>query len=646
MTRLKAHLPIFLAVAGVFLPAAAIDGAAVPAEPPQTLLELPHWNRPGQMQVQAFEMGRGKNIYDPWGKEPQGRFFFDEFLPAVFERTIELDQLKPGESPLEWIFTGPRSGLTITIEPFRVSLQTRYYDSEALALVQTGDVRRQRHPEYRPDPESVNFKGPLEAVTISTDCAMGIRLAVNGRTVIERNCKFDLSRHQLSMPDSAGRICGKMLSPEPADAVIKVDPAAKRQEMIGFGGIATPTAYAALSTEGKRQWWKLLCEYNLLIQREYPIGTALNKRMDNWDRLSDAMPHYYGDNFPNGEISDFEYLAKLRKLGGKVLFEFWHLPPWMGGDVDKYAEAMVAYCRISKKRTGKPPDIVGIQNEVGQTEKMWHAMTLSLRRALDEAGFGNISIHMSDHGRLKGGLERAEQFRSSPRVWKAIDYSAVHMYDYQDFFTKPDDFDQRLLKWKAITGEKPFLSTELCINDKRYQTDSYRAALSMGQLYHKNLVLADAAAICYCWLILNVEQPSYGWTRSLFVPDRQRGFVPAASSNQLRVFGAFSRRVREGMVRVEASSAEDGLMVSAFSGDGRAATVILLNRSARPRRVRVDWPGAAFKHIELVDPYNPNTVCLAISGGADKVLVKPGSIVTLTNVALGGVPDGVLNRLQ
>ncbi len=28
------------------------------------------------------------------------------------------------------------------------------------------------------------------------------------------------------------------------------------------------------------------------------LGARLNPAMDNWDRLEDATPHYYGDNFP------------------------------------------------------------------------------------------------------------------------------------------------------------------------------------------------------------------------------------------------------------------------------------------------------------------------------------------------------------
>jgi len=159
----------------------------------------------------------------------------------------------------------------------------------------------------------------------------------------------------------------------------------------------------------------------------------------------------------------------------------------------------------------------------------------------------------------------------------------------------------------------------------------------MGQLYHKNLVLTDAVAICYCWTLLNVVQPSYGWTRSLCVPDRSHGFVPVASSHQLRIFGAYSRRIREGMVRIEAEVDDDDLLVSAFAGENKKATAVVLNRSLRPRRVSIVWPGVTFAEKELVDPYHENDVRKAPAPRADdaiEIVVDPGAIVTLTNVPL------------
>ena len=600
---------------------------------------LPEWHIPANVTGTDFELGADKGEFYSWGRGRDFRFFFDEFLPALFERTIVLNEFDSSvgavrEPPLQWIFTGEHGGFTITIDANRVSLSQRFYDSPAFNQINKNNTR---HPEWRAPAAKVVYQNSLRAVTVTMDHKLGLSVVLNGREALHEDCLLDVSRHQLKLAGGKGNVRGTMLQPNPEPAVVLVDPTNRHQTMMGFGGIATPTAYAQLSAEGKQQWWKLLQEYNLLIQREYPIGTRLNRKMDNWDVLADATPHYYGDNFPNGEISDFAYIKQLRRLGGKVWFEFWALPPWVDNDVEKYAEAIVRYCQVSKERAGAPPDIVGIQNEIDQPAPMFHKMTLTLRRRLDQAGFNSVRIHMSDSGSLSGGIKRAEKFHSSEEVWVAIDYSATHMYDYQSFFTNPDRFDSRLRQWKDLTGDKPFLSTELCINNNKYQWPTYRIALTMGQLYHKNLVLADAVAVCYCWTLLNVVQPSYGWTRSLFVPYREHGFVPVASSNQLRVFGAYSRRIREGMVRVEAETDAKDLLVSAFAADDNAGTIVLLNRSIKPRQVQIHWPDVTFTDMELVDPYNENDVRKApatLADGSTELIVAPGAIITLTNVPL------------
>jgi hypothetical protein len=123
----------------------------------------------------------------------------------------------------------------------------------------------------------------------------------------------------------------------------------------------------------------------------------------------------------------------------------------------------------------------------------------------------------------------------------------------------------------------------------------------------------------------------------LFVPDREHGFVPAASSNQLRVFGAYSRRIHEGMVRVEAKADADDLLVSAFAANGRIGTVVILNRSTKLRQVRIRWPDVTFTEMELVDPYYENDIQKVpptSANGSTELIVAPGAIVTLTNVPL------------
>ena len=360
-------------------------------------VNLSDWQQPLNVAERPFELEDGKGEFKAWGKPIDYRVFFPEFLPALFERTLSLERFD-ANCRLEWIFTGKTGGFTVTIDNKNktVSLSQRFYDSFAFNKIKGEE--HPRHPEWQGPAVEVRYNGRLRAVTVSLDHKLGLSVALNGRTVLQQLCLLDISQHQLRLTGSKAAVSGKMLQPMPQNAVVQVNPNRRYQTMMGFGGIATPTAYAQLSYEGKQRWWKLVCEYNLLIQREYPNGTRLNREMDNWDRLEDATPHYYGDNFPNGEISDFDYIKALRKLGGKVFFEFWGLPKWVGTDTEKYADAIVRYCQVSKDRTGAPPDIVGIQNEVGQSPEMWHKMTLSLRRKLDQAGFKAVGIHMSDDG--------------------------------------------------------------------------------------------------------------------------------------------------------------------------------------------------------------------------------------------------------
>jgi len=581
-----------------------------------------------------FEPAPDKVQSGHWRVAGLPRKYFGELLPALFERTLALDAFDAREAALEWIFTGEHGGFTIRVSRDRVKTSQRYYDSFGF-----GDAAHPaRHPEKIAIESDAAFAGPPLTITVRLDSRLALVVSINGQELIRQRCLLDVTRHQLSWSGIEGASSGRLLEPEIGANTVEVDPTRKYQTMLGFGGITTPTAYAQLSAEGKRRWWKIVKEYNLLLHREYPIGVRLNAEMDNWDRLGDATPHYYGDNFPNGEISDFDYLKEIRRVGGKVLFEFWGLPPWTrradpeGVDAEAYARAMVRYCQVAREHTGAPPDIVGIQNEVPQTAETWHQMTLRLRAALDQAGFPGVKIHMRDDGRLASGIACARAFRASAPVWKAIDYAATHVYDYQKFFPDPDAFDPLLAQWREAVGDKPFLSTELSVNSSEFQARSYRLALSMGQLYHKNLVLANASALLYCWLLLNVEQPSYGWTRTLFVPDASHGFVPAASSYQARVFGAYSRRIRAGMVRVEARSANPDLLVSAFTGGDGSRALVILNRSLHSQRVRVGWSGKPFRFVEWASPYADNEIASAPTGS--EIVIIPGAIATLSTEEL------------
>jgi O-glycosyl hydrolase len=638
----------------LMLPLAA---EAAPPSKPETTPTLPQWTA-GPGEQQDFEIGRNKAVIYG-GAAGTARFYPNEALPAAFHRTLAIKEW-PAERKgcsLEWIFTGPEGGFTVSITESSVRLAQRYYNSIGLCEIGGKSIKAGRHPEKKWIEDTVEYQGTLQAVTVDLGANLQVALRLNGREVLRQPCLFDVHQHQVAMLGGDGVLHASMLAAPVRAASVAIDSAKKYQTMIGFGGIGTPTAYAMLSPEGKQRWWELVAQYNLLIQREYPIGTRLNPAMDNWDRLTDATPHYYADNLPNGEMTDFGYIKTIRKLGGMVWFEFWGLPPWANAktsqpaagtadkkqkkpprppvDLDQYVRAVVGYCQASRAKVGVPPEVVGVQNEVPHPAEEYQQMTIALRRALDAAGFQDVKIHLSDDSTLKGGIHRAQAIRDSQAAWQATDYVASHVYDYQGCLEDIDKFDATIAQWNAVANGKPFLSTEICVNRPNYQVSSYRLAFVLGELYHKNLAMMDAQAICYCWTLLNVVQPSYGWTRSLCVPDVSRGGVPVASSNQLRVFGAFSRRIKRGMARIEAQCTDKDLLATAFQGsDG--ATIVLLNRGTSPCRVSIQGL-SGLKEMEVADPYHENEMQPAPQG---ELLVSPGSVVTLTSAALGRLPEG------
>jgi O-glycosyl hydrolase len=614
----------------------------------QNAVELPPVD-PGQWRGGApFVLDAAGERRAHWSVGGLRRWYFMGDLPALFSRILILDSELPQGSSLDWILTGDEGGITVHLENGRLRLMQRYYDSFALSSARPP---KERYPEKTWEATEVALRGVPRTVEIVMDHRLSLSVSVNGKLVARQTCLMEMRRHQLAWTPnglSAGKLAGRLVEPAERNISVRVRSEEKHQSIYGFGGIMSAPAFARLNAEGKRQWWDLVRKYNLLIQREYPNGYRLKPDLTNFDRIEDASPHYYGDNFPNGEISDFAYNRRIRELGGKIFFEFWDLPAWAkrpyqsaegktypdAPDINEYVRAVVGYCTLAKAKAGAPPDVVGIQNEIVQPGEVWHEMIVKLREGLDRAGFQSVKIHMPDNSNLRGGIQTALAIRKSPPAWNRVDWAATHVYDFQDYFENPDGYDARIREWMEATSGKPFLSTEFTVNRSAYQSESYRVAFAQAQLYHKNMAMMNASALIYCWTLLEIEQHSFGATRSLFLPDRTRGYIPVPSGYQLRTFGAFSRRLREGMTRVgtETTGAENPpLLATAYEGNGGAQTLILLNRSTDPLRVAIDWPGARFTEIERVSPYLENAVYPAL---AIPVLVQPGEIVTLSTVGL------------
>ena len=544
----------------------------------------------------------------------------------------------PEKGKLVWIFTGPRAGFTVELSSNKLHLFQRFYDSSGIP------ARSLIHDDTRA------FTGEARTLSVVLDAHLSVQVLINNTIVLTQPCAFDVIRHQLMF--SAPRkehitLSGALLSTPVANATITVNPAEKHQTILGFGGSPSIPTYAELSEAGKKQYWDILRRYNLLIDREYPMGSELKPDLSNIDNLADATPHYYGDNFPNGEVSDFNYSKQALALGGEVVYEMWALPPWAtqpytttgkpiidawkkavtkAAKPDEYARIVVGYCKLAKQRTGSAPAVVGIQNEVEQPPEVFRQMVLTLRRELDKAGFQSTKIHMADAPYMYMATDRVKALQQDPSAWRDIDFTAAHEYDYQKFFTDPDKYDASMADLHAASLGKPFLATEICINDGKLQEPSYRIALNVGQLYQKNLTILDAEALMYCWLILDTEQPNFGSSRFLLIPDKTNGYAPIASSFELRVLGAYSRHVLKGMQRVTATATNPDLLTTAFT-DANHSTLIILNRSTTPQHLTINWPTPKWTEIEHTTQTAANQTSPMPPGD---LIIQPGEILTFS----------------
>jgi O-glycosyl hydrolase len=579
------------------------------------------------------------------------RTYFPEQLPAFFERTLTLTSDIPDRGKLSWIFTGPHAGFTIELTASRLHLIQRFYDSTALST--TGNF-----PDKTTQDDTQQFTGHPRTLTVILDAHLAIRVLLNNQLILQQTCVFDVTRHQLmfSGPRNQHLVAsGALLRPSTAQASISIDPAHHHQTIIGFGGSPSIPAYDSLTPAGKEAYWRILKRYNLLLDREYPMGTQLKPDLSNLDLLADATPHYYGDNFPNGEVSSFDYSRHALALGGAVIYELWALPPWatepfhpegkpvidawgrsirIAAKPDEYARIVVTYCRMLQQRTGQLPAIVGLGNEVEQPPEIFARMAIAVRHALDQAGFQSVKIHLADASYLYLGVGRAEALRRNPAAWAAIDFTAAHEYDFQEFFANPDLFDDRLAAMKQASAGKTFLATELCLNDPHLQEPSYRIAFNMGQLYQKNLTELDAATLMYCWLLLDVEQPTFGSSRSLLVPDRMDDNQPVPSSFQLRVLGVFSRHVLKGMQRIDTHSSNPDLLTAAFA-DSTDSTLIVMNRANTAQILDLHGTTKPFTELERTSPYLQNQPTSTIPS---TLVIQPGEILTLSTLHAESMP--------
>jgi hypothetical protein len=572
-----------------------------------------------------------------WGRSEEALpVFFPDYLPAFFTRTLVLDdQTLPAGSYLQWRLTGPDASLVLRLLSNELIVYLEFHDSMGFSTeceIFAPDIwQGPKHPSCIRYERRVHLQQPAQAITLSVDRSLTARVDWGSADCLSLPCTCDLLRSQLNLIGE-GWVKGYLRSPDLRSVVVTIDPEQRFQTIRGFGGIMSAPAWRQLSAEGKQQWLRIVRENNWLIQREYPTGSELKQSMDNWDCAADAMPHYYGDNFPNGESSDFEYNRAVQELGGEVWFEFWLYPPWVQKhsndeyqrvDAGKFVDAVLAYCETAVAKTGKPPAIVGIQNEISPSEEDLASMVPLLRQRLDLAGFHGTKIHMANCSSLRGGFEFLRRVKIYPEVWRCIDCLAVNEYDAQGNVGSLERYAEELKRFAALGEGREVLSPEISLPQPRFQGSGYRLAAMMAELFHYNMVDFEATALCYCWTLLDTEQPNYEATRSLYGLAKCDDFTPSPKGRIARTFNAFSKSLPKGSVRMAAACEASDLLVSAWLLPDGQQRLIAFNRGTTPLRLRgVPDPSTSIR----VDLYHEYTAATKSDAG----VVQPGGFVIHT----------------
>ena len=160
--------------------------------PGQELVRLPAVAQTQLRPTQIFSFVSDGPRGPGWSRPDQiARVYFADELPALFERTIALQQTPPPGSKLRWLFTGPHAGFTVELTSSKVRLVQRYYNSTGLPGSGGG------YPERETQDAEQQYVGAVKTLTVVLDGHLSVSVLVNGVVLLKQSCVFDVLRHQM-----------------------------------------------------------------------------------------------------------------------------------------------------------------------------------------------------------------------------------------------------------------------------------------------------------------------------------------------------------------------------------------------------------------------------------------------------------------
>lgn len=186
-------------------------------------VQVTAWDN-GTGDQQAFQAGRDLVVKRDGRGGATVRFYPAEFLSAIFQRTLVIDEWPSDDKGLgiQWIFTGPEGSFTVTLTETSVRLTQRYHNSYGLNEIVGNTVTPGHYPGRKWLDNSVEYRGQVHAVTIELDRLLDLVVRLNGAEVLRQECRFDVQQHQIAV-FGGDRV--RLLAPPPPRAVsVTIDP--------------------------------------------------------------------------------------------------------------------------------------------------------------------------------------------------------------------------------------------------------------------------------------------------------------------------------------------------------------------------------------------------------------------------------------
>lgn len=424
--------------------------------------------------------------------------------------------------------------------------------------------------------------------------------------------------------------------------VITVNPANKKQEMIGFGGALTwysnwITTNSKVNEIADLMFSDLGIDIIRFKTWYYPDNYPANKSVDN---MSNTGDNDYAKVHWDATVQLYE-LAKARDPKIKVLLCSWGPPVSLkdnnrlpdgtlkknsGGFMyDEFAE----YWNDILEYTPFDPDYISIQNEPTYVNSGWTSCKWSITESSLLPGYNTALNKVYDriknraHLPLMVGPESQDMQTFTPFVNVLKDNPncpvlAWHPYNINST-TSASAITSSL---KSIGGlsTKPTMMTEFSDNLSWFNT-----ALFIQE------ALTQANASAYVYWKLGWATPASGEDAAM-ISAGSTSSSPYHVTPYFHLIKHFSKNIDAGYFRVETTTATlpaSDLVTSAFtSPDGKQVTIVVVNNATATAKVKFVVQGKTAKNITMVQSKEGSYYASVPVASPADVVSLPGKTIT------------------